>query len=179
MDNGGSCRRRLLSDENEAAEAPAYAARMSRSAAFFEMVGPIGEMLGADRVAATRLVVADGRYTGAVAFSAYGPHKAEAIRELAERQGYDLAASYGYSDSATDVPMLELVGHPTAVNPDRALRRIAAERGWPVLSFARPVPLRRHATRPGPLGSAVGGTVVGLVAGAGLAWYVRRRPART
>lgn len=175
MDNGGSCRRRLLSDENEATEAPAYAARMSRSAAFFEMVGPIEEMLGADRVAATRLVVADGRYTGAVAFSAYGPHKAEAIRELAEWQGYDLAASYGYSDSATDVPMLELVGHPTAVNSGR----IAAERGWPVLSFARPVPLRRHATRPGPLGSAGGGTVVGLVAGAGLAWYVRRRPART
>ena len=61
--------------------------------------------------------------------------------ELAERRGYDLARSYAYSDSITDVHMLEAVGHPHAVNPDKELRRVARERGWPVLVFNRPVAL--------------------------------------
>jgi HAD superfamily hydrolase (TIGR01490 family) len=104
-----------------------------------EVVGPIGDMLGVDRVVATRMIVADGRYTGEVAFYAYGEGKAVAMRELATSQGYDLAESWAYSDSGTDLPMLELVGHPTAVNPDKALRRTAVERGWPVREFRRPV----------------------------------------
>ena len=82
------------------------------------------------------MVVEDGRYTGEIEFYAYGADKAEAMRELAESEGYDLAASYAYSDSVTDLPMLEAVGHPFAVNPDKALRKVAVERGWPVLSFA-------------------------------------------
>lgn len=139
-----------------------------------EMVQPIGAMLGADHVVATRMAVQDGRYTGAVDFSAYGPRKAEAVRELAGRQGYDLALCYAYSDSATDVPMLEIIGHPTAVNPDRPLRKVAAERGWPVRSFARPVPLRRHVAAPVALGS-VGGSLLALLAAAAVGWYVRRR----
>ena len=64
------------------------------------------------------------------------------MRELAEAAGYDLADCYAYSDSITDLPMLEAVGHPAAVNPDRALRRAARERDWPVLVFTRPVSLR-------------------------------------
>ena len=78
-----------------------------------EVVEPIGELLGADRVVATRMVVGeDGCFTGEVEYYAYGPTKAEAIEELAESEGYDLARCYAYSDSATDVPMLEAVGHP-------------------------------------------------------------------
>ncbi len=109
-----------------------------------EVVGPIGEMLGADRVIATRMVQQDGRYTGEIEFYAYSANKAAAIQELAEQEGYDLDASYAYSDSSTDIPMLEAVGHPYAVNPDRALRRAATERGWEVLDFVRPVQLRRR-----------------------------------
>jgi HAD superfamily hydrolase (TIGR01490 family) len=111
-----------------------------------EVVEPIGEMLGADRVIATRMVQQDGRYTGDIEFYAYAENKASAMRELAAQQGYDLAASYGYSDSITDLPMLEAVGRPHAVNPDRMLRRTAVERGWPVLDFTRPVQLRRRPT---------------------------------
>jgi HAD superfamily hydrolase (TIGR01490 family) len=141
-----------------------------------EVVEPIGEMLGADHVVATRLVVEDGKFTGEVAYYAYGPTKAEAIRELAETRGYDLAASSAYSDSFTDLPMLETVGHPHAVNPDKALRKVAVERGWPVLSFARPVALRRRF--PGsdatPQQRAAAAAVMGAAA-AGLVWYARRR----
>ena len=86
-----------------------------------EVVEPIGEMLGADRVIATKMVQADGRYTGEIEFYAYAENKATAIRELADEVGYDLANSYAYSDSSTDLPMLEAVGHPYAVNPDKVL----------------------------------------------------------
>jgi HAD superfamily hydrolase (TIGR01490 family) len=101
-----------------------------------EMVGPIAAMLGASGVIATRMRLADGCYTGDVEFYAYGAAKAGRIRELAAERGYDLADCFAYSDSATDLPMLEVVGHPHAVNPDRELRRVARERGWPVLCFA-------------------------------------------
>jgi HAD superfamily hydrolase (TIGR01490 family) len=143
-----------------------------------DVVEPIGEMLGADRVVATRMVVEDGRYTGEIEYYAYGENKAAAIRELAAAGGYDLADCYAYSDSSTDLPMLSAVGHPTAVNPDRALRRVAAERGWPVREFTRPVPLRARFAGPGA--PVVTGAAVGVGAAvAGLAWYARRRAVRT
>ena len=66
---------------------------------------------------------ADGKYTGKIEFYAYGPGKAQAIRELAARDGISLPNSFAYSDSATDLPMMETVGHPVAVNPDRELQR--------------------------------------------------------
>ncbi|MBC7292321.1 MAG: HAD family hydrolase [Actinotalea sp.] len=113
------------------------------SASSSEIVEPVAAMLGADHVVASRMEVLDGRYTGAITSYAYGPAKAEAIRDLANREGYDLAASYAYSDSVTDLPLLETVGHAAVVNPDRALRRLATERGWESLAFARPVALRR------------------------------------
>ncbi|HEX7355844.1 MAG TPA: HAD family hydrolase [Mycobacteriales bacterium] len=143
-----------------------------------EIVGPIGGLLGVDEVVASRMQIEDGRYTGEIAFYAYGPHKAEAIRDLAADRGYDLGRCYAYSDSITDLPMLEVVGHPTAVNPDRALRRAAAERAWPVLDFHRPVRLRarlpRLAVPPHPVAAGVG---VGLATGAvvGAAYLLRRR----
>jgi HAD superfamily hydrolase (TIGR01490 family) len=101
-----------------------------------EMVGPIGAMLGASEIIATRMRHADGHYTGELEFYAYGEAKAIRIRELSVERGYDLDDCYAYSDSVTDLPMLETVGHPHAVNPDRHLRKIAAQRGWPVLAFA-------------------------------------------
>jgi HAD superfamily hydrolase (TIGR01490 family) len=143
-----------------------------------EMVGPIGEMLGVDRVVATRMVTVDGRYTGEIDFYAYGENKAVAIRQVATEMGYDLADCWAYSDSVTDLPMLEVVGHPTAVNPDRGLRRAAVERGWPVLTFSRPVTLRSRFS--GTRTPMVTGAAMGVGAAvAGLAWYARRRALRT
>jgi HAD superfamily hydrolase (TIGR01490 family) len=100
-----------------------------------EMVTPIAALLGASQVIATRMEVAAGRYTGVMEFYAYGEAKAVGMRELAAESGYRLSDCFAYSDSVTDVPMLEAVGHPHAVNPDRALRKIALARGWPVLAF--------------------------------------------
>src|SRR5664279_358159 len=86
-----------------------------------EVVAPIGAMLGADHVIATRMAVSDGKYTGEIDFYAYAENKALAIRDLAAARGYELSDCFAYSDSATDLPMLAAVGRPTAVNPDRAL----------------------------------------------------------
>jgi HAD superfamily hydrolase (TIGR01490 family) len=143
-----------------------------------EVVAPIGAMLGADHVVATQMHVAGGKYTGEIGRYAYGPEKAVAIRELAAERGYDLAECYAYSDSATDVPMLEAVGHPYAVNADRALRKIAAERGWPTLTFSIAVPLRERISglRPSPTTSTVAAVGAG-VAVAGFVWLTARRRA--
>ena len=107
-----------------------------------EIVLPLADLLGVDGAVCSRGEVDEqGRYTGRMAFYAYGESKAIAMRELAERTGIDLAASSAYSDSATDLPMLEAVGRPVAVNGDRALARIARERGLgdPPLHQAHPL----------------------------------------
>jgi HAD superfamily hydrolase (TIGR01490 family) len=106
------------------------------SAAPEEIVEPLARHLGAEEAIATRAAVKAGRYTGQLLSYAFGPQKAATIRQIAARDGLDLNESWAYSDSATDLPMLEAVGHPVAVNPDRALRRIAQMRGWPVLHFS-------------------------------------------
>jgi len=143
-----------------------------------EVVEPIGAMLGADHVVATRMVVADGAYTGEIAFYAYAENKAAAIRELAGRHGYDLAASFAYSDSATDLPLLEAVGHPFAVNPDRALRKEAVARDWPVLDFTQPVRLRERLPQVNAPSRPVALTVAAVAGGAtaaGVAYLAVRR----
>ncbi|MFG2789942.1 HAD family hydrolase [Streptomyces sp. NPDC048419] len=146
-----------------------------------EVVEPIGELLGADRVVATRMIVGeDGCFTGEVEYYAYGPTKAEAIKELAVSEGYDLERCYAYSDSATDLPMLQAVGHPYAVNPDRTLRREALARGWQILDFHRPVRLKQRI--PGlsvpPRPALVAAAAIGAAAAtAGLVWYANRRRA--
>jgi HAD superfamily hydrolase (TIGR01490 family) len=146
------------------------------SASGEEIVAPIARALGATHAMATRMVVADGRYTGEIAFYCYGDGKVEAIRQLAAREGYALEHCYAYSDSMTDVPMLETVGHPTVVNPDRTLRKEAVARGWPVLTFSKPVSLRDRI--PAPSGAAVATTaavgVSALAAGA-LTYSLLRR----
>jgi HAD superfamily hydrolase (TIGR01490 family) len=117
-----------------------------------EIVLPLADLLGADGAICSRGEVDEhGRYTGRMAFYAYGESKATAMRELAERTGIDLAASSAYSDSATDVPMLEAVGRPVAVNADRALARTARERGWETRHFTKPIRLRDRVGRSTPV----------------------------
>ncbi len=103
-----------------------------------EIVGPLAEALGMTGGIGTVSEVVDGVYTGELAGPfCYGPGKVEAIREIADWEGYDLARCYAYSDSASDLPMLEAVGHPVAVNPDKPLGLVARDRGWPIVLFHR------------------------------------------
>lgn len=147
------------------------------SASGAEIVEQIARMVGATRSVGTRMVAREGRYTGEVDFYCYGENKAVAAREAAAEYGYDLARCRAYSDSITDLPLLEAVGHPTAVNPDRALRKEAALRGWPVLTFSNPVSLRSRISPSGPQIAAAMG--LGAIAAAGFAWYGLRRRQRT
>ena len=103
-----------------------------------EIVDPLASALGMEGAIGTRSEVADGRYTGRLDGPfVYGEGKAEAVEKLAAERGYDLRLSYAYSDSASDLPMMEMVGHPVAVNPDRALETVSHQRGWPVVIFSR------------------------------------------
>jgi HAD superfamily hydrolase (TIGR01490 family) len=142
-----------------------------------ETVEPLGEYLGVDAVIATLPELdGDGHYTGELQFYAYGPHKADAMREMAVTEGIDLASSYAYSDSITDLPMLELVGYPVAVNADRDLLRIARERGWELRNFERPIRLRDRVPVP-PKGPTIAAGSALAAAGTGFAVYLwlRRR----
>lgn len=141
------------------------------SASGEEIVAPIARALGATHAMATRMVVREGKYTGEVEFYCYGDGKAAAVRELADLEGYALEHCYAYSDSVTDLPMLELVGHAAVVNPDRALRREAAQRNWPVLSFSRPIPLRERISAPSGAAVATSAALVLSAMAAGALAY--------
>nr|WP_109326371.1 HAD-IB family hydrolase [Rhodococcus oxybenzonivorans] len=147
------------------------------SASGEEVVTPIAEALGATRSIATRMAVKEGLYTGEVEFYCYGEGKVEAIVELAEKNGYDLSSCYAYSDSVTDLPMLTAVGHPTAVNPDRALRKVAAGNGWPILTFSNPVSLRARLQSPSAttVATTAAVSIGALVAGAFTYGVMRRK----
>ncbi len=142
-----------------------------------EVVRPLARHFGVTGVIATRAQVgADNRYTGELEFYAYGIQKAEAIQGLARRFRLDLAGSYAYSDSATDLPMLEVVGHPVAVNPDKDLRHVAEERGWEVRDFRNPVRLRtRIASAVPPKRAGAAAAVVGAAAVGGVLLWVAIR----
>jgi HAD superfamily hydrolase (TIGR01490 family) len=106
------------------------------SAAPQEIVAPLALSLGMTGGIGTRGEVVDGIYTGALDGPfCYGAGKVEAMTELARWDGLDLAQCYAYSDSASDLPMLEAVGHPVVVNPDKPLERHARRHGWPVVHF--------------------------------------------
>jgi HAD superfamily hydrolase (TIGR01490 family) len=147
-----------------------------------EIVKPLAEYLGVPNVIATRAKVdAEGLYTGELDFYAYAEGKREAILAEADRAGIDLANSFAYSDSATDLPMLEAVGKPHAVNPDKELRKIAEERDWPILRFQNPISLRRRIAervpKPTPTAAAIAGaTVIAVLA---WAWLRRQRGERS
>jgi HAD superfamily hydrolase (TIGR01490 family) len=144
------------------------------------IVQPLAEHLGVDGCIASRPVVDDeGRYTGEMEFYAYGPFKAQAMAELAAREGVELEDSSAYSDSYTDLPMLEAVGHPVAVNPDRVLAKVAKEREWEVMQFTKPVRLRDRMSVPSfSMTATAAGITVAASAGALVAWRMARRPAR-
>jgi HAD superfamily hydrolase (TIGR01490 family) len=143
-----------------------------------EIVEPLAHMLRVDRYIATKPEVVDGHYTGELTFYAYGPYKAEAIRELAEELDLDLSGSFAYTDSTTDLPMLESVGHPVVVNPDRALRQLATERDWIIESFKNPVSLRSRLPQiraPEMNRPQRNGAVAGVLLLAALVWWASRR----
>ena len=140
-----------------------------------EVVEPIGEMLGADRVVATRMEIVDGKYSGDIEYYAYAEEKARAIEDLAELVGYDLDECYAYSDSVTDVHMLRAVGHPHAVNPDRELRKAATAEGWPVLVFDKPVALRSRVPLPPARQTLAALAVGGAMAAGGVLWSNARK----
>jgi HAD superfamily hydrolase (TIGR01490 family) len=108
------------------------------TAASQEMAELMAIVLTFDGAVGSVAEVVDGTYTGRPGGPfTYREGKAEAIRELAAREGIDLAASWGYSDSESDLPMLRAVGHPVAVNPDAELASVAREEGWEILRFDR------------------------------------------
>jgi HAD superfamily hydrolase (TIGR01490 family) len=138
------------------------------TAASQELADTMASVFVLDGGIGMRSEVRDGFYTGRPAGPfTYREGKAEAIREVAEREGYDLSHSWAYSDSESDLPMLRAVGHPVAVNPDAHLLEVAREEGWQVMTFDR----LRHRVR---VGAAVAG--VGLVAGGGGYVAARLRP---
>jgi hypothetical protein len=94
---------------------------------------------------------------------AHGPHKADLVRAIAACDDIDLAASFAYSDSATDLPLLEAVGHPVVVNPDRVLARVARQREWPARQFVQPVRLRDRVPVP-PVGVTAAAATVAFAA---------------
>ena len=143
-----------------------------------EIVEPLAEMLRVDHFIATQPQVEDGKYTGELDFYAYGPYKAEAMEKLAVERDIDLQGSYAYTDSVTDLPMLETVGHPVPVNPDKELRRVASDRGWDVEWFRKPVSLRDrfpHLRTPDMTPANRAAAIAGVIAVAAAAWWVTRR----
>ena len=122
-----------------------------------EIVMPLARHLGVDSAIATRARIdASGRYTGEVEFYAAGENKVIAIDGEAKRFDLDLEGSYAYSDSVTDLPMLQRVGHPVVVNPDRALLKEAVDRGWEIRVFEQPQPLLEGRTVGPPKPAALG-----------------------
>jgi HAD superfamily hydrolase (TIGR01490 family) len=103
-----------------------------------EFITVLGAVLGVDGVAATEAELRDGRYTGRILRLCHGTGKADAVRELAAANNVDLSLSYAYGDSfASDLPMLQAVGHPVCVNGDRLLAAHAQRVGWPIERFQR------------------------------------------
>jgi len=109
------------------------------TAASQELASMLAQVLALDGAIGSQFSeVEDGVYTGKpTGLFIYRSDKARAIEQLAEREGVDLTASYAYSDSESDLPMLRIVGHPVAVNPDQELARVARKEGWEILRFDR------------------------------------------
>ena len=149
------------------------------SAAPQEIVEPLAHSFGMTSGIGTRSRVVDGRYTGELDGPfCYGAGKVEAMVELANWNGYELGQCYAYSDSASDLPMLEAVGHPVAVNPDAKLERHARRNGWPIVIFSQQTKsvVRRTAASVGTIGIAGASFAAGIaVAGSRDAKRRRRR----
>lgn len=134
------------------------------SASPIELVEPLAKALGMTAGIGTRSEIVDGVYTGELAGPfCYGQGKVEAIVELARWEGFDLAQCFAYSDSASDLPMLQAVGHPVAVNPDTKLERVAGLHGWPIVVFSKRTKavIRRTTQAVGAVGLVAGGFATG------------------
>jgi len=131
-----------------------------------ELARIIARRLGLTGALGTVAEVEQGLYTGRlVGEPLHGPSKAEAVKALAEREGFDLSRCTAYSDSANDIPMLSTVGTAVAINPDTALRAEAKERGWEVRDFRT----GRKAAKVGiPAAGAAGLLAGGVLAGSAL-----------
>jgi HAD superfamily hydrolase (TIGR01490 family) len=141
------------------------------TAAPAEVAGLLARRLGLTGGLGTLVESVDGVYTGRLADEPlHGAAKEAAVRALADREGLDLRECAAYSDSINDLPMLSAVGHPVAVNPDRELRQVARERGWPVRDFRT----GRKAAKVGVPALLGAGATAGLAAGVAVR---RRRPA--
>ncbi len=153
------------------------------SASPIEILAPLGDFLNVDGVIGSKSKIdPDGKYTGEMEFYAYGPYKVDAMREIAEEQGLSLEDSYAYSDSYTDIPMLEAVGHPVAVNPDRVLTKRAKENGWEILTFTKPVhvkPTERRGGKTQTLAAGAAAVAVATLATATGVALKRQRQARS
>lgn len=133
------------------------------SASPIEIVSPLAGALGMTGAIATESEVVGGAYTGRLLSEfCYGPGKVNRVMALAEEKGYDLRLCYAYSDSKSDLPLLELVGHPVAVNPDPTLRRIARSRNWPMVHFARRAKITATAVASGVAVAGMGAGLYGL-----------------
>jgi len=129
------------------------------SASPVEIVGELARAIGITGGLGTESEIVDGIYTGRLAAPfCYGEGKAEVIRKLVADKGYDLEQCYAYSDSGSDLPMMQLVGHPVAVNPDRTLMAVAHRRGWPVVEFNR---TQKKVAKVGMAGALTAGAGVG------------------
>jgi phosphoserine phosphatase len=140
------------------------------SAAPQEIVEPLAHSLGMTSGIGTRSRVVDGFYTGELDGPfCYGAGKVEAMTELANWNGYELDQCYAYSDSASDLPMLEAVGHPVAVNPDARLERHARRHGWPIVIFSQQTKsvVRRSITSAGAIGIAGASFAAGVALSGG------------
>ncbi len=150
------------------------------SASPIEILTPLGDFLNVDGVIGSKSRIdPEGRYTGEMEFYAYGPYKVDAMLEIAKSKNLSLQDSYAYSDSYTDIPMLEAVGHPAAVNPDRVLTKRAKEKGWEILTFSKPVHVKdanRKGTRTQAVAAGLAAVAVASLATAtGVALKKQRR----
>ncbi len=151
--------RRLL-DQHRQAGRPTYIV----SASPIEVVEPLAVALGMTAGIGTRSEIVDGVYTGELAGPfCYGPGKVEAMTEIARLEGFELDRCWAYSDSASDLPMLQCVGHPVAVNPDAKLERYAGQEGWPIVVFSKRTKsvIRRTTQAVGAVGLVAGGFATG------------------
>lgn len=138
------------------------------TAASQEMAQVIAQKLGFTGALGTRVEVKDGIYTGElIGHLLHGKAKVTAIKELANERGFDLSQCYAYSDSHNDLPLLLAVGHPSAINPDAALRIRALRESWPIHDFRRAQTLNR-----------VLGPIVSRVAALGVLLTPRRNKER-
>ena len=138
-----------------------------------EIVEPFAELLGITGAISSKAKIDEfGKFTGELEFFAQGDNKAVAMRELAVQRGIDLNDSFAYSDSETDIPMLQAVGHAYAVNPDRQLARMAHDSEWPILSFTHPV--RAHDRSRSHTPFLISAVIIGIAAVLGRARVLRR-----